>query len=92
MLIDWTDKLPAGTRVIFSHLQNPEVREDLDDTVFHARMKDGSGIDVEWDDQKNEYFLTVYQNNFDNLIYEKTVKTIDELIPLIISFAFAGEV
>ena len=79
MLIDWTASLPDKTTIVMNSLHDPEDPLELDGTVFHAILPNGSGIDVEWDDDNQNYILSVFNEDFDSISHRETVTGIKTL-------------
>lgn len=64
-LIDWTAEIP-GCQVIYSSLTEPHERDELNKDVAAIRLPDGRGIDVEWNDERQVFWLTLFFESFHN--------------------------
>jgi hypothetical protein len=60
-LVNWSTLLPPQATVTFSALRIPDHRDSLDDDIAEI-VVDGWYIDVEWNDSKKQYYVTMFRN------------------------------
>jgi hypothetical protein len=59
--VNWQDLLPGmNVRVLFSNLEIPELRDDIDDAVAALRLPSGVILDITWKHSEHKYVLSVH--------------------------------
>ena len=69
-LVNWKNLVPEDTRVVFSSLAIPNECDELDRDVAALQLASGYGIDVEWDNDRRVFVLTLYRHFFENKVLE----------------------
>jgi hypothetical protein len=78
-LVNWSSFLPQRAIVTFSALRIPDQRDSLDDDIAEIVI-DGWYIDVEWNDSKKLYYVTMFKDSLENCRARVPAKTPHDVI------------
>jgi hypothetical protein len=81
--IDLKQFIPDDADVIFSSLKMVERRSDIDRPVAAIALANGKAVDVEWDNDKRAYVVSLYSAGYQIVELQSDVSSPAEVLQLI---------
>jgi len=84
-IVNWNNILPRNVNftISYSSLSIPANQDSLDVDIAEIVLDDNIVVDVEWDDQEQRYYVTMFRDDYDNQILQRVVKSASEVVDVV---------
>lgn len=86
-IIDWSAILPSTASVTFSSLAIPDSRDSFTRDVAEIRLPRNLVIDVEWCEDDRKYFVTLFREDYDDIIVQVPCDSPSEVVEMVKTLA-----